>query len=285
MDKSGQIINALTFDVEEWYQVTAFEDVYDRAMWASLEQRLDISLKKILAMLERSGVKATFFILGLNVKTRPEIVEMIAAGGHELGTHGMDHQLVYEMTPEAFRADVEESIKVIRDVADVPVSGYRAPSFSITKKSLWALDILRDAGLEYDSSIVPMERSLYGIPDADPFPGPIKTSAGHDIMEFPITTRTVLGRTAPFCGGAYFRLCPLFLMKRWIRAVNDSGHPAIVYLHPWELDPEHPIVPGKQYKSFHYINLKSTEKKLEALLNSFRFATAKEVLEGTSQND
>ncbi len=143
---------------------------------------------------------------------------------------------------------------------------------------MWALDILAECGFEYDSSIVPISRPLYGIPDADPFPGKLKGPGGREIKEFPITSRKVLGRNIPFCGGAYFRLFPIYLIKRWMLEINRLGHPAIVYLHPWELDPEHPVVPGKRWRTLHYVNLKTTEKKLRELLKSFEFGPVREVL-------
>jgi polysaccharide deacetylase family protein (PEP-CTERM system associated) len=275
---TAEIMNALSFDVEDWYQVTAFDDVLDRASWSGLEYRLDKSLGTVLRVLDEFNVTATFFILARNLIDHPEIVDMIADRGHEIASHGTNHSLIYEQTPEEFRRDLLESVERIRCRRDVPVTGYRAPSFSITRRSLWALDILAECGFEYDSSIVPMSRSLYGIPDAEPFPGRVRGPNGAEILEFPITSRKILGRKTPFCGGAYFRLCPLFLMKRWISEVNRGGQPVIIYLHPWELGPDHPVIARKNYRTFHYTNLRSTERKLRRLLQHIRFGPVREVL-------
>jgi polysaccharide deacetylase family protein (PEP-CTERM system associated) len=272
------MIHAFSVDVEDWFQVSDFEEVVEFSAWRWYESRVIGNTERILAMLAEARVKATFFVLAWNAERHPALPRMIAAAGHEIATHGYAHRLAYEVGPDAFRADVERSKKLLEDLTGHAVQGYRAPSFSITARSLWALDVLLDLGFRYDSSIFPVRDSLYGIPDAHRFPFPI-TRGGQALTEFPVSTVRVANRTLPL-GGAYLRLLP-YAYTRWgLARVAREGHAALVYVHPWELDPHQPRlrVRGKRGFSTHYLRLGTTERKLRRLLEEFRFAPIAAVL-------
>jgi len=208
----------------------------------------------------------------------PELVREIAAHGHEIGTHGWSHTLIYTQTPEVFRAEMERSIGLIEDLTGSKVVGHRAPFFSITKRSLWALDVLGELGIEYDSSIYPVYNYRYGIEDAPRWPHAI-ARGGTRITEFPITTWRVLGKNVPIAGGAYFRLYPYLVTQLGFRSINRAGNSAVFYLHPWELDPEHPRIDlPRRIAATHYANLGSTAGKLRRLLRDFAFAPMRDVL-------
>ena len=271
--------HAFSVDVEDWYQVSDFEEIVEFSAWHWYESRVVPNTERILALLAEAGVTATFFILAWNVQRHPELPRMIAAAGHEIGSHGYGHALAYELGPKPFRQDVERSKKLLEDVTGTPVVGYRAPSFSITARSLWALDVLLDLGFQYDSSIFPIRDTLYGIPDARRFPFLI-TRNGRTLTEFPMSTVRCAGRTLPVCGGAYLRLLP-YRYTRWgLRRLEHERRPAILYVHPWELDPGQPRirVRGKRGLSTHYYRLATTEVKVRRLLADFRFAPIARVL-------
>lgn len=270
------MLNALTIDVEEHFQVHAFETVIDRADWDRYPSRVVANTRRILRLLAEYNVRATFFVLGWVADRHPDLVEEIAAAGHEVGTHGYWHELIYRQTAAQFAADLSLSLHVIgRAASDVRLVGYRAPAFSITRQSLWALDILRDHGIQYDSSIFPLAaHDRYGIHDADRFANKVRDS----LWEFPASTVRVGKRNLPVAGGGYFRLFPLWVTRQAIRHINAEGYPAVIYLHPWEFDPDQPRVPNAPLSSRfrHYTNLDRTESRLRALLQKFKFGAMSE---------
>jgi polysaccharide deacetylase family protein (PEP-CTERM system associated) len=271
------IHNALTIDVEDYFQVHAFETVIDRSTWDQYPTRVVANTQRILRLLTEFEVQATFFVLGWVAERHPELVREIAAAGHEIATHGYAHELIYRQTPEEFASDLRQSLAAIeRACPGVRVEGYRAPSFSITKQSLWALDVLRDHRIVYDSSIFPLAaHDRYGISSASRFAN--KTAGG--LWEFPVSTVRLGNQNWPVAGGGYFRLFPLWLTRRAVQHLNGEGHPAVVYLHPWEFDPEQPRIPNAPLKSRfrHYVNLTKTESRLRALLGEFKFAPMNQV--------
>ena len=272
--------HAFSVDVEDWYQVSDFEEIVEFSAWRWYESRVIANTERTLALLDEAGVRATFFILAWNVHRHPELPRMISAAGHEIGSHGYSHGLAYEMGQEPFRRDVERSKKLLEDITGTPVVGYRAPSFSITTRSLWALDVLLDLGFQYDSSIFPVRDTLYGIPGARRFPFPI-TRNGRTLTEFPMSTVRYAGRTLPVGGGAYLRLLPYWYTRWGLRRLERERRSAILYVHPWELDPDQPRVRvrGKRGLSTHYYRLRTTEGKLRQLLSDFRFAPVAQVLQ------
>ncbi len=270
------IKNALSFDVEDYFHVQAFADVIHRNAWDTFDRRVAANTERILRLLERHRVQATFFILGWVAEREPELVRAIAAAGHEIASHSYWHRLVYTLSPEEFADDLRRADAAIRSAVEVPIRGYRAPSFSITDATPWAFEVLRDAGFAYDSSVFPTSlHDTYGIAAAPRFAN--RVEAG--LSELPLTTYRLGGRNLPIAGGGYFRLYPLGLTRRGIRHVNLAQQPAIVYLHPWEFDPGQPRVAGLPLKSRlrHYVNLDKTETRLDRLLGEFEFGPMCEV--------
>ena len=269
--------NALTIDVEEYFQVHAFESVIDRSAWDHFPNRVTTNTSRVLELLAQQNAKATFFILGWIAHRFPELVQMIAADGHEIATHGYWHELVYRQTLEDFATDLSLSLEAIdAAVPGVSIAGYRAPSFSITDESLWALDVLDDFGMKYDSSIFPLSvHDRYGIKDANRFAG--KLTQG--LCEIPVSTIRLARRNWPVAGGGYFRLFPLWVTRKAIRTLNERGQPAVVYLHPWEFDPHQPRISGVSRLSRfrHYVNIDKTASRLRALLKEFKFAPIRDV--------
>jgi len=262
--------NILTIDLEDWYQGLELTP----PVWAKCENRVEQSTQKLLAILDESGTKATFFILGYVSEKFPRLVKEIAELGHEIGTHGHGHEFVYKLTPPQFASDLKRSIDSLEQTIGNSVKGYRAPYFSITEKSTWALKILSEHGIEYDSSIFPINNYRYGIPNAPRYPHNIITQNG-SLLEIPVSTIKVFGRNLSLTGGFYLRFFPYCLIKRAIQWINREGHPAVVYLHPWELDPDHPRLNlPLRIKLTHYHSLVNTERKLRALLQDFDFAPA-----------
>jgi polysaccharide deacetylase family protein (PEP-CTERM system associated) len=272
--------NAFSVDVEDWYQVSDFEEAVAFSAWDRYESRVVRNTERVLALLDAHGVKATFFVLTWNAERHPDLVRRIADAGHEIASHGYRHRLIYEQTPAEFRDDIMRSKKILEDATGTAVLGYRAPSFSLTQASLWALDVLLECGFRYDSSIFPISDRLYGIPNARRFPFEIRADGDRALMEFPMSTARAVGRNWPLGGGAYLRLFPYLYMRWGIRRVNQEGQPALVYVHPWELDPGQPRIKagGKRGLSTHYINLHRTEARLRQLLQDFSFAPARDVL-------
>lgn len=280
------IVNALTVDVEDYFQVNAFARVVGRHEWDRIPLRVVENTLRVLDLFDEFRVRATFFVLGWVAERAPELVTRIARRGHEIACHGYGHQLVYEIGPERFREDVRRARGVIEGITGEAVEGYRAPSYSITGRSLWALDILVEEGFTYDSSIFPVVHDTYGIPGARRFPHEIPCAAG-SLREFPLTTLRFRGAgrevRLPIAGGGYLRLLPAPLIRRGIEMVNRrERQPAVLYFHPWELDPDQPrIRAGLKSRFRHYLNLHRTEGKLRHLLASLSFAPMGEVLKGS----
>ncbi len=271
---STPIVNAFTIDWEDWYQ--GLEIPMDR--WSDFEDRLALATHRTLEVLAEASVRATFFVLGRAAEMHPELVREIVAAGHEIGTHGYSHTLIYTQTPAVFRAELERSIKLLEDLAGQRILGHRAPFFSITNQSLWALDILGELGIQYDSSIYPVYNYRYGIEGWSRWPHALQRASA-SLMEFPISTWKVLGRNVPIAGGAYFRIYPYPVTWMGFRSIGRSGQPAVFYLHPWELDPNHPRIElPRRIALTHYAQLNATERRLRRLLRDFRFAPMREVL-------
>lgn len=276
--------NAVTIDVEDYFQVTAFERHVRREEWHHYPMRVKDNTFRILDMLDELGIMATFFILGWVAKHSPAIVKEIQRRGHEIACHGYAHQLVYQLEPEKFRADISISRQILEEISGERVTGYRAPSYSITKNSFWAFNILIEEGFTYDSSIFPVIHDTYGIPDANRFPGTITCPSGK-IREFPLSTLPLkfAGKEyrLPIAGGGYLRLFPVWMVSYGIEKINRlENQPAVLYFHPWEIDPGQPrIRAGYRSRFRHYINLHKTEEKLRILLAKFDFGTMREVLD------
>jgi polysaccharide deacetylase family protein (PEP-CTERM system associated) len=273
------IVNAMTVDVEDYFHVSIFDGVVPRTRWPELESRVCGNTERMLEIFSATNVRATFFVLGWVADRFPALVARIAAGGHELASHGYSHRLIYDQTQEGFRDDVRRAKGVIEDAGNTPVKGYRAPSYSITPRSLWALDILVDEGYSYDASIFPIRHDRYGIPLSPRFPYVIPTKTG-ELLEAPASTVRVGGSNLPVAGGGYFRILP-YVWTRWgIARINAlESRPAIFYIHPWEIDPGQPRLQAGLLSRFrHYRNLNKTEARLRALLRDFRFGPLEGVL-------
>lgn len=272
--------NAFTIDVEDYYHVQAFARVISKSTWDTYQSRVANNTRVLLDLLDAHSVKATFFILGWVAKRHPELVREIATRGHEIASHGMSHVLVYTQSKQEFRDETQCSKALLEDLCQQHVIGYRAATYSITRASLWALDIIYEAGFKYDSSIVPIRHDNYGIPEAYPFPSQLRTPAGFDIIEFPVSVFTYKKLKVPVAGGGYFRLFPYGLTKSALQNINNAGHEFLFYLHPWEIDPEQPRIKtaGLLSKFRHYTNLHKTEPRLRKLLTDFSFTTMRNVL-------
>jgi len=266
--------HAFTVDLEDWFDgIPIASESKARA-----ERRLEIGTERLLGLLAEGGHRATFFVLSPIADSYPQLVRRIVAAGHDIGSHGLSHDLLYEMSPARFREETRRSIRTLEDRIGERVTSYRAAYFSVTPRSLWALEILVDEGIRFDSSIFPVKNWRYGIPDYSRRPLVVDTPGG-PLLEFPISTRRLLGRNVPVTGGAYFRIFPYALTKQNIRALEEERMPVVFYLHPWELDPDHPFVWfRKRAMVTHYVSLDSTAGKLERLLSDFRFTTLAEVL-------
>jgi polysaccharide deacetylase family protein (PEP-CTERM system associated) len=266
------IVNAMTVDVEDYFQVSAFDRTIARDAWDRQPSRVVANTNRLLDLFDEFAVTATFFVLGWVADRQPQLVATIASRGHELASHGYGHRLVYEQTPDEFRDDVRRAKSVIESAGGKPVMGYRAPSFSVTRRSLWALDVLVDEGYRYDASIFPVRHDRYGIPDA-PRHAHAMDRGGRRLMEAPPATVRLGGVNWPVAGGGYFRLLP-YAWTRWgIGRINRlERRPAVFYLHPWEVDPGQPrLRAGALSRLRHYYNLDQTAPRLRRLLGEFRF--------------
>ncbi|HEX4916073.1 MAG TPA: XrtA system polysaccharide deacetylase [Vicinamibacterales bacterium] len=263
----------MTVDVEDYFQASAFDRVVSRAEWYSRDSRVVANTHTLLEFFHRHRVRGTFFILGWVAERFPSLVREIATCGHELASHGFHHQLIYNLTRDQFRDDVRRAKAVIEDAGGCPVRGYRAPSFSIVRSSLWALDVLIEEGHGYDASIFPIHHDRYGIPDAPRTAHVIERSAGA-IVEVPASTVRVGKSNLPIAGGGYFRLLPYAFTKWGISRVNASGQPVVFYIHPWEIDPAQPRLPVSRLTALrHYSNLDDTLNRLERMVADFAFDT------------
>ncbi len=265
-------VNGLSVDVEDWFQVGAFEGVIERGSWDSLACRVEANCDAILAMFAEAEVSATFFTLGWVAQRYPALMRRIAAAGHELASHGWEHSRVFTFDKAGFAADLERSKKTIEDTSGVPVTGYRAPSFSIDSRSPWAYMALAEQGFAYSSSVAPITHDHYGWREAPRFA--FKPLPWSDLIEIPVTTAEFAGRRLAAGGGGFFRVLP-YGFSRWaIRQVNQrDGRPAVFYFHPWEIDPQQPRVPGASLKSKlrHYTNLTGMADKLRQLVHEFEW--------------
>lgn len=290
-----QVSNYLTIDVEDYYQVSAFESLVPKSSWGNHPSRVVHNTRKILELLEQNHVKATFFTLGWVAEKHPELVRQIADTGHEIGCHSYAHRLVYTLSPEQFRDDTAKAKALLEDVSGKPVFGYRAPSYSITGNSLWALPILHQLGFSYDSSVFPIHHDRYGIPHAPRYPftwdlagetprimpekvtqggGEQTSTAGPRLREYPISTLRIFGKNLPVSGGGYFRLFPYWFTRMALQRINkQERRKFIFYLHPWEIDPDQPrFDQASAFSRFrHYNNLDKTAERFTSLLNDFSF--------------
>ena len=274
------IPNALTVDVEDYFHVAALAPSVHRDSWISRESRVVGNTQKLLAILEEFDVRGTFFVLGWVAERYPQLVRDIAARGHEIACHGYSHRLVYEQSPQEFYQETHRAKNLLQEITGSAVLGYRAASYSIVRKSLWALDILVELGFVYDSSIFPVRHDRYGIHDAERAPHRMATPTGKSIVEWPLVTARILGFRLPVAGGGYFRLFPYGLSRWGLASINRRElRPFVFYLHPWEIDPAQPRVSASWLSRFrHYTNLGKCEERLRRLLAEFRFSTARDGL-------
>ena len=272
--------HCFTVDVEEHYQVSAFEGVISRADWPRQESRVERNVDRLLAMLDRHRTIGTFFVLGCVADRHPELVRRIASAGHEIASHGQDHRRVTHQTPDEFRESVRRSKAVLEEISGAPVLGFRAPSFSIVPGKEWAFDILLEEGYRYDSSIFPIRRSAaYGYPAAPRDPYTIEREAG-SLLEFPLTTLRRAGWNVPASGGAYFRIFPYALMRAALLDCASRGTPGVFYVHPWEIDPRQPRIPAPVTSRLrHYWGLDRTLGRMDRMLTEFRFGPIAEHVE------
>jgi polysaccharide deacetylase family protein (PEP-CTERM system associated) len=272
------MLNALTIDVEEYFHPNAMDGVVPEESWDAQPRRVEQNTHRVLDLLDEREARATFFVLGWVAERCPALIREIARRGHEVACHGFAHRLVYRLGPERFRADVERGRSRLEDLLGERVLGFRAASYSIVASTLWALDVLIELGFAYDSSIFPIRHDIYGIPDFSRTPVKLRR-AGGEILEIPASTIRAFGRNWPIAGGGYFRLLPYSVTRAALRRLNRrEAMPGIVYLHPWEIDPEQPRLAGPRRARFRqYANLGATETRLRRLLADFRFAPLAEV--------
>lgn len=271
------IINAMTIDVEDYFQVSALAPYIPRSEWEQRDCRVELNVDRILRLLDDHGAHATFFTLGWIAERYPELIRRIVENGHELASHGYSHERATEQDHTSFSADIRDAKRLLEDVAGVEVRGYRAPSFSIGPKNSWTFERIENAGYQYSSSVYPIRHDHYGSPEAPRFPYRVSGK----LLEIPVATVRLLGRNWPAGGGGYFRLLP-YSVSRWLlRHVNACDvQPAIFYLHPWEIDPGQPRIRGVDAKTRfrHYVNLERTERKLKRLLTDFRWGRLDDVV-------
>ena len=273
------MLNALTVDVEEHFQVEAFAERIAPSSWESNESRVERNVDRILGILHSYNATATFFVLGWVAERFPDLLRTIADAGHEIGCHGFNHHRIHRLTPDQFREDIRKARHLLADIAQKPVVCYRAPSFSITNTTIWALDILAEEGFGIDSSIFPIRHDLYGIPNGERFPHWKTTPRGYRLFEFPPSTIRRINNNWGIGGGGYLRFAP-YIFSRWaIRQLNKrERQPAMVYFHPWELDPGQPRIQAPMRSRLrHYTNLSGMQNKIEHLLKDFQFQTVSKV--------
>jgi polysaccharide deacetylase family protein (PEP-CTERM system associated) len=278
-DKQTFVENVLSIDVEDWFHILDFPSAPSLHAWIELESRVVTNTLFILDLLSTYQTKGTFFVLGWVAEHFPDLVREIERRGHEIGTHGYSHELVYNLTPEQFRRDVSRSLEHLSRCTSRQILGYRAPGFSITPASIWALDVLVELGLRYDSSIFPMKRNHGGFSEFSQEVGWLTTPKGNRILEVPVTPINFIGNKKIYIfGGGYFRLAPLFMINAGIKQLNKQNKSAMVYLHPREFDAEHPRLKMNLLRSFcSYVNLKETQTKFARILDKFKFNTVEKV--------
>ena len=273
------IRNALTIDVEDYFQVAALAEAVRREDWHSMEYRVEANTDRLLEFFSDKGVKGTFFTLGWVAEKSPDLVRRIQRAGHEIASHGYSHQLVYNQRQEVFREETRKSKSILEDITGEAITGYRAASYSITAQSRWALDILCEEGFTWDSSIFPVHHDRYGMPGTPHEPYWLKAPNGSTLLEFPLSTCPIGSYRMPIAGGGYFRLYPYWLSRWGLGRINRAGQPFIFYLHPWEIDPGQPKLEVSAFSRFrHYNNLDKCMNRLENLLSDFRFGSVSDVL-------
>jgi polysaccharide deacetylase family protein (PEP-CTERM system associated) len=276
--RDDRVLNAVTVDVEDWLQSTVDPTL-------PLTDHFPRNTHRVLEALAGHGVRGTFFVLGLAAEQAPQLVREIQAAGHEVQSHGYGHRLIHELTPEQFRADVERSKKLLEDITGSPVDGYRAPAFSITRSTLWALDVLAETGFRYDSSIFPLRTPRYGIDGAPHYPHRLRTAGGHELLELPVASWHVLGRRVPTGGGGYFRLFPYFVLWRGVQQLNAHGASAVIYMHPYEYNPaeiaalDHPVPWRTRFRQGLWRS--RLPRRIDRLLREFRFGPIRDVIAAT----
>ncbi len=271
------LVNAMSVDVEDYFQVEAMARTVDRADWDSYPRRVADNTDRLIDLFAEMNAKATFFTLAWVAERHPDLIRRMVSAGHELASHGLNHTRVDQQTPDIFRADLRQSRAMLEDIGGTAVRGYRAASFSIGTRNLWAFDVLEEEGYAYSSSIYPIQHDLYGMPDAPRTPFHPRQGK---LIEIPLTTVQRFGRNLPCAGGGYFRLLPYAISRANLRRVNNRDHMAgIFYMHPWEIDPNQPRVPGLPLKSRlrHYLNLGRMEGRLRQLLTDFAWGRMDDV--------
>lgn len=276
------MLNAFTVDVEDWYHICGVEKFISPTMWNELESRVNIGTEKILNMLSKKNIKGTFFILGYIAELYPDMVKIIFREGHEIATHGYSHETVYKLTHEEFKEDLRKSIDILKNITGQNISGYRAPEWSIRKDSYWALNIIKEEGLLYDSSVTPSW--IIGDPEALPFPHQVETDNGLLHIFPPSTFKSPMGQL-PFTGSWIMRLLPYNIIKKKVQKLNKINIPAIAYLHSWEMDVDHPKIKLPWAKEFvHYVNLKECEDKFNRLIDDFNFGTIRDIIKNNNHD-
>lgn len=272
----ADVQNIISVDLEDWFQVEAFAGLIPRDRWETLERRLHAPTRRLLDLFEAKGIRATFFVLGWIAEREPELVQEIARRGHEIASHGWSHAALWNLDRQSFAGEAARSRQLLEQITGRPVLGFRAPTFSITRDRLWALEVLAECGYRYDSSIFPVHHDRYGIPDA-----PLEIHRRGDLWEVPMSVLPLGSYRLPVAGGGYFRIFPLGLTCHAIRKMNAAGRPAVVYLHPWEFDPDQPRWPGvgRLTRLRHHAGIGRNFTKLTQLVERFRFGSAAEVLE------
>ncbi len=267
-------INGLSIDVEEYFHAVNLRRAFPETEWPRLPRRARIGVERMLSILERARKKATFFVLGWVAEHEPEVVRAIASAGHEIASHGHSHRMAQELGADAFEADVRRSLELLAPLSRQPIQGFRASTFSVTERTWWALSRLRKLGFAYDSSVFPVRHDRYGVPSFARTPVTVEVEGG-TIVELPLLTWRLLGRNLPAAGGGYLRQFPLAFTRGALRAMNRAGHPGVVYVHPWELDPEQPrasaAVIGRLGHLRHYRNLDRTAERVARLVDEFPF--------------
>jgi polysaccharide deacetylase family protein (PEP-CTERM system associated) len=279
---SEGIVNAMSIDVEEWFHILEVADAPLPAQWSGLDARVERNTERLLELLSDAGAGCTCFVLGWVAERHPRLVRRIADAGFEIASHGYAHELVRAIGPSRFRADVQRSIAAIGDACGRRPCGYRAPGFSIDEETTcWAFDILGELGMRFDSSIVPGRAGHGGVRAAEPLPHALPLRGGGTILEFPISVTSLAGARLPYCGGGYLRLFPYPFVRSRIAATNRRGEPAMVYVHPRDIDPDQPRIAMPLHRRFRsYVNLGTTFEKLRRLLRDFRFGSVSESLDG-----
>ena len=271
--------HVLSFDVEEYFQVANFTGIFPRDSWDSIDSRLHVGMERILRSLEAHGSRATFFFLGWIAERHPDWVRRCLEGGHEIASHGYEHLFLQELGAEGLDSDLEKTEEALIAAGAERPLGFRASTFTLTRETWWAIDVLVRRGYRYDSSIHPVTHPTYGIADFEPGISRVKSTGGGEIVEFPVSTLRFAGKNLPVGGGGYFRLLPGAVTERALRAIERAGRPAALYFHPWEFDPEQPRVAASALKRFrHYLNLDRTLPRLERMMKRFEFGTMTEAL-------